>query len=78
MFALHYLRIQGHLRKMGLAREALKGLQTRDGMPIAVVPPDWDEIMVDGRLSDEGLPLPDAVRYMERLVSRCRRSVDSR
>ena len=37
-------------------------------MPIAVVPPDWDAGAADGRLSDEGLPLPDAVRYMERLV----------
>jgi hypothetical protein len=68
MFGLHYLRIQNHLRKMGLARETLKGLQTREGLPIAVVPPEWDAAMADGRLSDEGLPLPDAVRYLERLV----------
>ncbi len=67
-FSLHYLRIQNHLRKMGLAREALKGLQAREGMPIAVVPPEWDEGAIDGRLSDEGLPLPAAVRYLERLV----------
>jgi hypothetical protein len=67
-FSLHYLRIQNHVRKMGLAREALKGLQAREGMPIAVVAPDWDPGAADGRLSDEGLPLPDAVRYVERLV----------
>jgi hypothetical protein len=67
-FALHYLRIQNHLRKMGLARETLKRLQARDGAPIVMVRPDWDQASADGRLSDEGLPLPDAVRYLERLV----------
>jgi hypothetical protein len=68
VFGLHYLRIQNHLRKMGLAREALKGLQRRDKMPIRVVPPDWDTRAADGSLSDEGLPRPEAVRYLERLV----------
>jgi len=67
-FGLHYLRIQNHMRKMGLAREALKGFQAREKTPIVVVAPDWDPRTADGRLSDEGLPLPESARYLERIV----------
>ena len=56
------------MRKMGLAREALKGFQAREKTPIVVVAPDWDPRTADGRLSDEGLPLPESARYLERIV----------
>ncbi len=67
-FALHYMRIQDHLRKMGLARESLKALRDTELVDIDVVQPNFDEKVADGRLSDEGLPLPESVRYIERLV----------
>jgi predicted acylesterase/phospholipase RssA len=67
-FFLNYMRIQNHLRKMGLARESLKALQEMELVDIEVVQPNFDVRVADGRLSDEGLPLPEAVRYIERLV----------
>ena len=67
-FFLNYMRIQNHLRKMGLARDALKALQRAEVVDIEVVQPNFDERVADGRLSDEGLPLPESVRYIERLV----------
>ena len=62
------MRIQNHLRKMGLARDSLKALQRAELVDIEVVQPNFDERVADGRLSDEGLPLPESVRYIERLV----------
>jgi hypothetical protein len=67
-FSLNYMRIQNHLRKMGLARDSLEALQRAELLDIEVAQPDFDEGVADGRLSDEGLPLPEAVRYIERLV----------
>ena len=37
-------------------------------MEIQIVPPDFDKTVADGQSSDEGLPLPNSVRYLERLV----------
>ena len=62
------MRIQNHLRKMGLARDSLKALQHAELVDIEVVQPNFDASVADGRLSDEGLPLPEAVRYIEQLV----------
>jgi predicted acylesterase/phospholipase RssA len=67
-FFLNYMRIQNHLRKMGLARDSLKALQHAELADIEVVQPNFDPSVADGRLSDEGLPLPEAVRYIEQLV----------
>ena len=53
-FSLNYMRIQNHLRKMGLARDSLKALQHAELADIEVVQPNFDESVADGRLSDEG------------------------
>ena len=68
VYSLHFMRVQSHLRKMGLAREALKSIQDTQSMEIEIVRPDFDKSVADGLLSDEGLPLPLSVRYLERLV----------
>ncbi|HEY6508581.1 MAG TPA: patatin-like phospholipase family protein [Vicinamibacterales bacterium] len=77
VYSLHFMRIQNHLRKMGLAREALKALQDTESMEIEIVRPDFDKSVADGLLSDEGLPLPNSVRYLERLVRSLPRIVPS-
>ena len=67
-FELHYLRIQNHLRKMGLAREALKALQRDTGVRIVPSATPFDERAADGSASDEGLPLAGAVQALQRLT----------
>jgi hypothetical protein len=67
-FELHFLRIQNHLRKMGIAREALKSLQREIGVRVVVAHPQFDASVADGKLSDEGLPLGDWVQALQRLA----------
>ena len=68
---LHHIRIQNHLRKMGLARQALQLLKSPDepgwGLTISVVDP------IDSRGSgniafDEALPSRRAARDLQRLL----------
>ena len=61
-FGLHYLRIQNHLRKMGLARETLEGIaDAGEGDTIAVVPPDSTKRRPTGACRTRAFLYADAV-----------------
>ena len=66
-FALHYIRIQNHLRKMGIAREAL--LAVKKTYELSVQEPKFEaKGVADGKASDEGLPSEDARRRLDAIV----------
>ena len=66
-FALHYIRIQNHLRKMGIAREALLAVQKT--YELSVQEPKFEaKGVADGKASDEGLPSEDARRRLDAIV----------
>jgi hypothetical protein len=67
-FAIHYMRIQNHLRKMGLAREALLALRRALGVDVYVADAAIDTTVADGKASDEGLPSDDALKQLRRIV----------
>lgn len=66
--SLHYMRIQHHMRKMGLARAALVQLLRWSGANLVVAEPMFDSSVVDGGPSDEGLPLPNSVARLRGIV----------
>jgi hypothetical protein len=68
-FCLHYMRIQNHLRKMGLAREALKALRSNLHVKaLDVVEPLFDENQLSRDASDEALPTDDAVKRLRAII----------
>ena len=69
VFSLHYIRIQNHLRKMGLARDALMALRSAVGVvAIEVAEPLFDEKELSRNASDEALPTDDAARRLRSIV----------
>jgi hypothetical protein len=67
-FCLHYMRIQNHVRKMGLARDALMALRAELAVPIDVAEPLFDEEQLDQDASDEALPTEDAVKRLRAII----------
>ena len=67
-FMLHYMRIQNHLRKMGLARDALVSLRRTFGVELVVADAQFDATVAEGNASDEALPLPDALARLRGIV----------
>jgi hypothetical protein len=67
-FLLHYMRIQNHLRKMGLARDALLSLRRTLGVELLVSDPRFDPRVADGKASDEALPTPRAVAQLRAII----------
>ncbi|MGE3177373.1 MAG: hypothetical protein AB7O32_07875, partial [Vicinamibacterales bacterium] len=72
LFVLHHMRIQNHLRKMGLARQALAmitGAPPRGwNMSIEVATPATTPSASEGVALDEALPTPDAIRRVKRII----------
>ena len=68
-FTLYYMRIQNHLRKMGLARDALIALRAKlGGVAIEVVEPLFDQTEVARNASDEALPTDDAIKRLRAII----------
>jgi hypothetical protein len=67
---LHYIRIQNHLRKMGLAEQALTELVER-GLTDVAVGPERDQA-VTGRATDEAYPTRASARQLKQLVAMLR------
>ena len=67
-FCLHYMRIQNHVRKMGLARDALIALRRELAVPIDVTEPLFDEEQLEQNASDEALPTEDAVKRLRAII----------
>ena len=67
-FVLHYMRVQNHLRKMGLARDALVSLQRTLGVELLVGDPSFDLAAADGKASDEALPSADGLVRLRGIV----------
>jgi hypothetical protein len=67
-FCLHYMRIQNHLRKMGLARDALLALRSELSVAIDVAEPLFDAGEMDFDASDEALPTEDAVKRLRAII----------
>ncbi|HZI80988.1 MAG TPA: patatin-like phospholipase family protein [Vicinamibacterales bacterium] len=65
---LHYMRIQNHLRKMGLARDALMAIRTDLQVALDVPAPDFDPGALDQSASDEALPTEDAVNRLRAII----------
>ena len=68
--ALHYIRIQNHLRKMGLARLALCELTAKRGLTVRV--PEEDP-PVTGRSIEEARPTKAAAQDLQALIDSLRR-----
>ena len=64
---LHYIRIQNHLRKMGLAEQALTEL-VEQGLTDVAIGPERDQA-VTGRASDEAYPTRASARQLAQLVA---------
>jgi hypothetical protein len=62
------MRIQNHLRKMGLARDALVSLRRTLGVELVVADPLFDSSVADGKASDEALPSPAALARLRGIV----------
>jgi hypothetical protein len=67
-FNLHYMRIQNHLRKMGLARDALLALRDDLGVVIKVTEPLFDQGKLDRNASDEALPTEESVKRLRAII----------
>jgi len=67
-FTLYYMRIQNHLRKMGLARDALMALRAEMGVTLDVAEPLFDQTELDRNASDEALPTDDAVKRLRAII----------
>jgi hypothetical protein len=67
---LHYIRIQNHLRKMGLAEQALTEM-VGHGLTDVAVGPERDQ-MTTGRASDEAYPTRASARQLAQLVAMLR------
>src|SRR4029453_1467329 len=68
---LHYIRIQNHLRKMGLAEQALTELVAK-GLTDVAIGPERDQAMT-GRATDEAYPTRASARQLAQLVAMLRR-----
>ena len=72
VFALHHMRIQNHLRKMGLARAALAMIATGApagwGLTLDVVVPAAAPARSSGVAMDEALPTPATALRVQRIV----------
>jgi hypothetical protein len=70
--ALVHMRVQNHLRKMGVAREALAALVSDlrkvTGGRLRVEMPDKDPVSQDSASSDEALPRAKAARRLAHMV----------
>jgi len=62
------MRIQNHLRKMGLARDALLALRSELSVAIDVAEPLFDAGEMDFDASDEALPTEDAVKRLRAII----------
>jgi hypothetical protein len=67
-FVLHYMRIQNHLRKMGLARDALLSMRRTLGAELLVSDPRFDTRVAEGKASDEALPSARAVAQLRAII----------
>ena len=67
-FSLHYMRIQNHLRKMGLARDALVELRRTLNADIDVSEPLFARAALDQTASDEALPTDDAAKRLRTII----------
>jgi len=67
-FTLLYMRIQNHLRKMGLARDALMALRAGMGVTLDVAEPLFDENELDRNASDEALPTDEAIKRLRAII----------
>ena len=65
---VQYMRIQNHLRKAGLARDALMALGKKAGLTIEVADPAFNVTMLEQNASDEALPTEDAVRRLRAII----------
>ena len=78
---LHHLRIQNHLRKMGLARAALAMISTRPprgwGMELNVLTPAPATAESSGVAMDEAVPTPATALRVRRIVKSLPRTVAS-
>jgi hypothetical protein len=82
LFTLHHMRIQNHLRKMGLARAALGMIENAPpegwGMTLDVMEPDVPTTPSDGVSTDEALPSPASTLRVQRIVKSLPRSASVR
>jgi hypothetical protein len=62
------MRIQNHLRKKGLARDALLALRRDLGVAIDVAAPRFNVKELDQNASDEALPTDDAVKRLRAII----------
>jgi len=67
-FMLYYMRVQNHLRKMGLARDALLSLRRTFGVEVAVADVLFDPTVADGTPSDEALPTAAALAQLRGII----------
>jgi hypothetical protein len=72
VFRLCYMRIQNHLRKMGLARDALKvlrnNLRENPGVELEVPAPTVKKSRRQFNSLDEALPTDDAVKQLRAII----------
>ena len=66
--SIHYMRVQNHLRKMGVARDALKALREDLRVGIEVAAPEFDAEELDQSASDEALPTEDAFKRLRGII----------
>jgi hypothetical protein len=62
------MRVQNHLRKMGLARDALLSLRRTFGVEVAVADVLFDPTVADGTASDEALPTAAALAQLRGII----------
>jgi hypothetical protein len=81
LFTLHHIRIQNHLRKMGLARAALGMIEQATpegwGMTLDVAEPEVPTTPSDGVSTNEALPSPASALRVQRIVKSLPRSAAS-
>ena len=72
VFSLHHMRIQNHLRKMGLARAALGMISMEApkgwGLTLKVISPGLAPAESSGVAMDEALPSPSSALRVQRIV----------
>jgi hypothetical protein len=82
VFVLHHMRIQNHLRKMGLARAALRMIGGAPpsgwGLTIDVVVPAAGPADHSGVALAEAIPTPESARRVQRIVRSLPRPVSPR
>ena len=73
VFWLHHMRVQNHLRKMGIARQALGMITGRTenggwGLQLRVVEPDANTVKGDNVALDEGQPTRSTAIRLQRII----------